>query len=126
MYPATLFVFSWLPNQVPGTSLCLSVVLPGNNSAELLRVPQEEDWRVGDIKKAVVADFSQLIGLKADQVQLFRVNGDARIPLDPTDTLSDAGIHAGTKLAVELTTVTHVPVAGVWQVLLTMLQVQSI
>ena len=60
---------------------------------------------VYEIKKAFIAKFKQVEGVKADELQLFKLEGSSissrRTLLDPTATLAEAGIHACTKLVVE-------------------------
>lgn len=60
---------------------------------------------VGQVTDAIIAKYMQLEGIKADQVQLSKLgdDGSSSIPLKPTQTLSEAGIIASTRLAVELT-----------------------
>ena len=67
--------------------------------------------RVGHVKDAIIAKFKQLEDAKADQLVLYLLDGSSsRTPLDPSLTLAEAGIHDGTKLAVEI------PV-GMWAVI---------
>jgi hypothetical protein len=101
---------SFLVVQVPNGLITLLIQLPGCTTLEVL---DTAGLYVGHIKNAVITEFKQLEGLKADQLQLFKLGGDgSRTPLDPANTLSEAGIVVGTKLVVELTAATQAPLAG--------------
>jgi hypothetical protein len=68
---------------------------------------------VGHIKRAIIAEFK--LDAAPHHLLLFKL-GDtgsgSRTPLNPTQTLSDAGLVSGTKLVVELTAATLAPLAG--------------
>ena len=55
--------------------------------------------RVGHVKDAIIAKFR--LDAAPQQLQLYRLNGSSRAPLDPALTLCEAAVHDGTKLAVE-------------------------
>lgn len=55
------------------------------------------------LKKAIIAEFKQLEGIKVDQLQLLRRDGSRSYMLAPTQTLSEAGVFACTELVVQLT-----------------------
>lgn len=59
--------------------------------------------RVGHIKNALIAEFKQLEGMKADEIKLFKLDGNIRTLLDPAQTLHGAGVEADTELEVERT-----------------------
>jgi hypothetical protein len=80
----------------------VSVKLQGCKDAELLRVPIEGTKYVGEVIDAAIAKFKLLEGIKADEVQLFKQDGGVRTLLDPTQTLGEAGIIAGTALVVDV------------------------
>ena len=56
---------------------------------------------VGDIKDAIIAKFKQLENAKADQLQLFKLDGSNDTQLEPVQTLSEVGIQTGTMLLVK-------------------------
>lgn len=95
----------------------LSVTLPSNASPQLLRLPAADicDPCVGDIKKAIIAEFSRFKGVDVEQIQLFKLDGTHRVQLEATHTLHEAGVSMGCKLEVELAPAAQVmlaPVAG--------------
>lgn len=97
-------------------TLLLSVMLPGAESAELLRVHRKEAEYVGDLKKAIITEFKKrFASIDPDEVQLYIEDADRRL-LDPMQTLRDAGIHDGTTLVADLAAA-HVRVApaGAWR-----------
>ena len=66
---------------------------------------RDEIQCVGDLKVAIMAWFNKRFhGLDSSEVQLYKLDGVAgsRIMLEPTHTLSEAGVDASTKLAVEV------------------------
>ena len=89
--------------QAPSRSTPLFIQLPGVEKPQFLLA--EGGQYVGQVTKAIVTEFNQLRDVKVDQVQLFKLDGSSssRTLLYPTQTLGDAGILAGTRLAVELT-----------------------
>jgi hypothetical protein len=95
--------------QVNSLPISLFIQLPGRGTFEVIDTTGP---RVGHLKDAVITKFKLLEGFKADQLQLFRLDGNGIVGtlLDSTKTLSEAAVFAGTRLVVEFT-----PVAGVWQ-----------
>ena len=87
--------------QVLGKTIPLFIQLPGRNTAMLLRSPCEHVQYVGDVIKAAIAEFKRLKGVKADELLLYKIEGSSRILLVAGQTLSDAGVNAGTTLSVE-------------------------
>jgi hypothetical protein len=87
---------------MPDAPLRLFIMLPGRSTSELLRAPSDETACVGDLKTAIIAEFKRLEGLKADVLQLFKLDGSSRTLLNPVQTLSEAGITSGTKLEVAI------------------------
>lgn len=82
----------------------MSVKLPGSDAAESLRLTRNDIECVGDIKDAVVSRFKKrFASVDPDEVQLLKLDGSTRTLLGPTQTLNEAGVFAGTKLAVEVT-----------------------
>lgn len=88
--------------QVPSKTIPLFIQLPGRNTTVLLRAPCENVQYVGDLIKAAIAEFSRLNGFKAEELLLFKIDGSSRTLLDGRQTLSEAGVNAGTTLSVEL------------------------
>lgn len=80
----------------------LCIRLPGFSTAVLLRPQWESMEYVGDLVEAIISRFKKLEGFKTDELQLFKLDGTSRTLLDATQTLSDAGVGAGTTLSVEL------------------------
>lgn len=100
-------------SQSLGTSVRLFVQLPGSSTASLLRVLRDETECVGDIIDAIIAKFNmkqRFMGISPDQLQLFKLDsGGSRTLLTPMQTLSQACILEGSRLAVELTAAVQVP-----------------
>ena len=87
--------------QVTRRPIAVSIALPGVSAPQLLRVTSDCEF-VGDVTGALIAIFKQLEGIKPDQVRLFKLGDEdsSRVLLDSSQTLSEAGICTGTKLAV--------------------------
>jgi hypothetical protein len=90
--------------QILSSSILLSVKLPGSSTVELLRVSREATEYVGDLKDVIIAKFKKrFVDVDPDELQLIKLDGSRRIALSPAQTLIDAGVCAGTELAVEIT-----------------------
>jgi hypothetical protein len=87
--------------QVPNGPIPLSVQLPGVVKAQFLLA---EGKFVGQVIKAIISEFKhRFSGIDPDQLLLYKLDGrGSRTSLDPTRTLAEEGIYAGTKLVVEL------------------------
>ncbi len=90
----------------------LSIQLPGVMMPQLLLT---EGQYVGQVIDAIIAKFKDLEGIKADQVQLFNLDGSSQTPLNPTHLLSAAGLVTGTSLVVKLTVTAQALMEGVWE-----------
>ena len=67
-------------------------------------MPRDEIECVGDIKDAVISRFKKrFASVDPDEVQLLKLDGSTRTLLGPMQTLNEAGIFAGMKLAVAVT-----------------------
>lgn len=86
-----------------GGSIRLSVKLPGSSIAELLRVRAANTECVGDLKEAIIKKFKRFKGLDPSELQLFKLDSSSRTLLEPMQMLSEASVHIGVDLAVELT-----------------------
>jgi hypothetical protein len=83
-----------------GQPMPLFIQLPGGSAAQLLMAEGEY---VGQITKAILVKYQQTFkGVKADQLLLMRADDATRTALDPTLTLTEAGITARTRLRVEV------------------------
>lgn len=100
--------------QVLSKTIPLSILLPGKSTAMLLRSPYENVQYVGDLIKTVIAEFKRLEGFKADELQLFKIDGSSRTLLTALQTLSEAGVNAGTTLSVELAEAAQTGTRGYW------------
>jgi hypothetical protein len=90
--------------QILSSSILLSVKLPGSSTVELLRVSREATEYVGDLKDVIIVKFKKrFVDVDPDELQLIKLDGSRRIALSPAQTLIDAGVCAGTELAVEVT-----------------------
>jgi hypothetical protein len=96
--------------QAPSGLVALFIQLPGSTTLEVMDTAGPY---VGHIKDAIIAKFKRFRDLDPSDLLLFKL-GDAgsRTPLNPTQTLSEAGIGAGTKLGVELTAATQASLTG--------------
>lgn len=65
-------------------------------------MPSEDMAFVGDLKKAIIATFKRFKTFDSSELQLFKLVGSSRTLLDPTHTLSEAGIVSSTKLEVAI------------------------
>lgn len=63
-------------------------------------MPSDEAAFVDDLADAIIAKFK--LDATPQQVQLIKLDGVARILLDPMNTLGEAGVTAGTKLEVAI------------------------
>ena len=82
--------------QVPSGPISLNVQLPGITSCEVLDVTGP---LVGHVKDAIIVKFK--LDAPPQQLQLFKIGKDgSRTLLDPTQTLTEAGIKAGDTLEV--------------------------
>jgi hypothetical protein len=79
----------------------LSIQLPDVTQPQLLLA---EVQYVGQVTTAIIAEFK--LDAAPQQVQQYMLgdDGSRTPPLDPRKTTGEAGIHAGTKLVVELMT----------------------
>lgn len=90
-----------LPVQVPSgnVQVPLFIELPGS-SPQLLRVSTVTEF-VGDVKEAIIVKFK--LDIAPQYLQLFKLgDDDSRIVLDSSQTLTGAGLCAGTKLEVKI------------------------
>ena len=87
--------------QVNDRRMILFVHLPGSISSEVIDI-KDRDTHVFHIKKAVVEAFKRFKDFDASELQLFKLDGGNRILLNSSQTLSEAGVQAGTTLVVEL------------------------
>lgn len=86
--------------QVPGGPIPLTIQLPGILKPQGIHAEGHFVWEIVD---AIITKFKQLFsGVDPNHVQLFKLDGSTSTPLDHTQTLNEAGIHAGTKLVVEI------------------------
>lgn len=104
------------PRRVQSTTETITLFLQLNASGSF-EIIDTAGPLVGHVKKAIIAEFKQLDGIKVDELQLFKLDSGSRTPLDPAQTLSDAGIHSGTKLVVVVTAAAHgaTAPAGSWR-----------
>jgi hypothetical protein len=66
---------------------------------------------ISDLKKTVIIEFK--LDTAPQFLRLYKLDGsNSRTPLDPTQTLGEVDVVAGTKLVA--VTVAQVPIAGLW------------
>jgi hypothetical protein len=89
--------------QVSGGSISLFLQLPGSTTFEVVDTTGP---LVGHLKKAIIAEFK--LDTPQQHLLLFKL-GDRgnRTPLEPRQTLIEAGILAGAKLEVEISVATR-------------------
>ena len=101
---------SFVVVQAPGGLITLFIQLPDSTTLEVMDTAGPY---IGHVKDAIIAEFK--LDAAPQQLRLFRL-GDAssgsRTSLDPPQSLSEAGIVAGTKLAVELSAATSAGLAS--------------
>ncbi len=102
---------SFVVVQASSGLIALFLRLPGCTTSEGLDFAGSFVYQ---IKDASIAKFKQLEGMKADELQLFKIDGGIRTLLGPTQSLSEAGVVACTSLAMELTFATQASLAGAW------------
>jgi hypothetical protein len=85
--------------QDPSRPIPVFIQLPGNCTFEVIDVAGPLVL-VGQLKDAVIAKFK--LDSAPQQLQLFKLNGSSSSLLAPSQTLAEAGLLAGTKLAVAI------------------------
>lgn len=99
--PKPGFIASLVAAQVPRGLIPLFIQLPGATNFEGIDFTGK---RVFQLKDAIISKFKLFKDFDPSELQLFKLDGSAaRTLLDPTHTLSEAGITARNTLVVELT-----------------------
>lgn len=101
--PCTLFSPQnyYLALQSHDRRMILFVHLPGSISSEVIEIT-DRDTHVFHIKKAIVEAFKRFKDSDASDLHLLKLDGSSHILLNSSQTMSEAGVHAGTTLVVEL------------------------
>lgn len=97
--------------QLPAEQITVLVRL---SPAGPLEVVDTSGPRVGHLKDDIIAKFK--LDTAPQQVQLFKLDGNIRILLNPAQMLFDTGVNDGTELDVEfaVSTQAHAAPSGVW------------
>ena len=86
--------------QVSSGPIPLFIQLPGVVQPQFLLA---EGLYVGQVIRAIIAEFKKLFsGVDPNNVLMYKLDGGCRTPLYPTQTLSEAGINAGSTLVVAI------------------------